>query len=221
MCRALEGIQLSVNYHCGFVQVNLEDFRSLSPVIAIRVLRALALHVGGASFELQYKSLSRVYSEFQKDSFKPQQIARVILYSPCKRRDLLVVGRALPSRGSQKPVPISVGETVHWDGRWRITLKPLEGKNNGRPPSNKREQLYIRHMTDRDFGIARRGKRKVRRSILPDATIRGGLPLVTNKDGYVVLAPHFEVIDRSYGVKCDVEFEPLIPLPQDIEAHVC
>ena len=221
VCRALEGIELSVNHHCGFTEVNLEDFRSLPPVIGIRVIRALALHVGGARFELQYKSLARLYRELLNDLFKPQQIARVILYSPHKRKNVLVVGRALPSRGSQKLVPISVGETVHWDGRWRITLKPFEWKNKRRPPSDKREQLYIRHMTDKDSSLARRGIRKVRRSILPDAPIRGGLPLISDKDGYVVLAPHFQVIDRSYGVDCDIQFDPLLPLTLDTEAHIC
>ena len=110
-------------------------------------------------------------------------------------------------------MPISVGETIHWDGRWRITLKPLGQQV-------KDEQLYVRNMTVVDWAVAQRGIRKIRASTLPDRNIRSGLPVVSTKSGYVVLAPHFRVIDRSFGVNCDLVFEPLLPLIQDSETHV-
>ena len=217
--QALESIDLYTNKEFGFVEVNLEKFRSLPPVIGERVLRTLALHMGGARVEVHYKSLARAYGELQKDFFKPHRIGRSIIYSPRRRNNMLVVGRVLPDKKFQdKLLPISVGETVYWDGRWKITLKSRQDVSYR---GEEREQLYIRPMRPSDSMVPRRGIRRIRSARLPDELIRGGLPMISNKDGYVVLAPHFRVADRSYGVFCDVSFDPLLPLKQDTEVHVC
>ena len=223
MNQALERIDLSIDCHSGSLNVNLEKLLSLPQVIGDRVLRRLILHTGGARLEVHYKSLNKLCRELQKDTFKSERLGRSLVYIHLKQKNLLVVGRSLPeTRYIRKNlVPISVGETVYWDGRWRITLKPLKDKNQKSVPREKVEQLYIRHMGRWDWNVARRGIRIIRASSLPDAPIRGGLPLISNKDGYVVLAPHFQVVDRSYGVDCDIQFDPLLPLTQDTEAHVC
>lgn len=215
---ALERIDLSTNYTFGFLVVNLKKLQSLSEVVAERVLQKLILHVGGAWTSLHYKSLKRVYHELQKDL--PQQIGRSVLYLSHKQKNVLVIGRVLPNKRDQKLVPISIGETVHWDGRWRITLKPFKGNNRGRSPTDKREQLYIRHMDKGDWNVPQRGLRIIRSTLLPHQRIRGGLPMISKKDGYVVLAPSLQVADYTYGVDCDVQFDPLLPLVQDTEAHV-
>ena len=176
--------------------------------------------MGGARVELRYKSFANLYDGLLKEEVKVQQVARCILYSPHKRKDLLVIGRTLPGKKEQNDlVPIAVGESVHWDGRWRVRLKPLRDRGSER--TGKDEQLFIRHMNPGDWPIAQRGVRKIRASPLPDRLVRGGLPVVTNKEGYVILAPHFRVIDRSFGVDCDIEFEPLLPLTQDTDVHIC
>ena len=220
MSKALERIDLSIDHNYGCLSVNLEKLQSLPGVVGDRVLQKLILHVGGTRSSLHYKSFKRVYQNLQKNSFLPQQIGRSVLYSPHKRENLLVIGRVLPHKGNQKLVPISVGETVHWDGRWRITLKPFYNKNQGIPPTDKREQLYIRHMNKSDWNVAQRGIRIIRSSLLPHPVIRGGLPVISNKKGYVVLAPSLQVADYSYGVDCEVEFDPLLPLTQETEVHV-
>ena len=223
MNRALETIDLSVDSHCGFLVVNLEKLLSLPPAIGDRVLRRLILHVGGTRLDVHYKLLKKLYYELRKNTFKSERVGRSILYIHLKHKNLLVVGRSLPETTyiRNNLVPISVGETVYWDGRWRITLKPLKDKNQKSVFRENREQLYVRHMGRWDWNVARRGIRIIRASSLPDGPIRGGLPLISNKDGYIVLAPHFQVVDRSYGVDCDVQFDPLLPLTQDTEAHVC
>ena len=176
--------------------------------------------MGGARVELRYKSFANLYDGLLKEEVKVQQVARCILYSPHKRKDLLVIGRTLPGKKEQNDlVPIAVGESVHWDGRWRVRLKPL--RDGGSERTGKDEQLFIRHMNPGDWPVAQRGVRKIRASPLPDRLVRGGLPVVTNKEGYVILAPHFRVIDRSFGVDCDIEFEPLLPLTQDTDVHIC
>lgn len=219
---ALKKVDLTVNQEHGFLTLNLNKFRSLIPVVGKRVLQNLILHVGGARVELHYKSFAKLYNKLHKETLKPQQIARCIVFSPHKHEGLLVIGRTLPGRKEQNDlVPISVGETVFWDGRWKIALKHLQDKNQERERNGGREQLYIRHMRPGDWSVAQRGIRKIRATPLPDRLVRGGLPVVSNKDGYIVLAPHFRVIDRSYGVDCDVKFEPLLPLSQDTDVHVC
>ena len=216
-------IDLYVDSRYGSLVVNLEKLLSLPQAIGDRVLRRLVLHVGGARLNVHYKVFKKLFCALQKDTFKAERVGKSIVYIHLKHKNLLVVGRSLPERAyiRKNLVPISVGDTLYWDGRWRITLKPLMDKNVKGVRRENGEQLYVRHMGRCDWRVARRGIRLIRASSLPDCHIRGGLPLITNKDGYVVLAPHFEVIDRSYGVKCDVEFEPLIPLTQDSEAHLC
>lgn len=207
----MKEVDLSANEKYGYITVDANKLFSLPPVVGKRVLQALILHVGGARVQIHSRSLTRIYSRLLRNRTQAQQIARSILYSPPKRKNVLVIGRSLPGRNECPPLPVSVGETVHWDGRWRITIKRLKGQYMGK------EELYIRHMRYADADVARRGVRKVHVSRLPDPLIRGGLPVVINKDGYIVLAPHFKVIDRSYGVDCDLKFEPLLPLIQHSE----
>ena len=212
---ALKEVSLSVNEKYGFVTVNADKLFSLPPVVGKRVLLSL-LHIGGARSYICYKSFTMLYNRLLKNRTQAQQIQRCILYSPTWCQDLLVVGRSLPERNEQSLLtPISVGETVHWDGRWRIAIKPIKDQ------FVVKEELYIRHMREMDWGVARRGIRKIRSTRLPDPHVRGGLPVVTNKDGDIVLAPHFKVIDRSYGVDCDVEFKPLLPLIHHSESLAC
>ena len=194
----------------------MEKLRALPPVIGKRVLHTLTQYVCGAHAEFRYKLLAMIYDEIQKDLFKPQRMGQGIIFPSRRHKGHLIIGRVLPDR--QELVPISVGETMRWDGRWTITLNPLKDINKTRALG--REQLYIRHMNKSDAGVPRRGVRIIRASPLPEPLIRGGLPMISTKDGYVVLAPQFKVADRSYGVDCQIRFDPLLPLTLDPYTNV-
>ena len=218
----MQKIDVNINEKHGFLVINMNKLLSLPPTLGKKVLQSLVLHVGGARVELHYRSFARLYNHLLAGSFKPQQISRCVVYSPHKQEHHLVVGRTLPNRKEQgRWTPLSVGDSIHWDGRWRIRLKPLADTNKVKRPIRAEEQLYVRHMIPSDYKVAQRGIRKIRAMVLPDRLIRGGLPVISDKDGYVVLAPHFGVVDRSYGVDCDITFDPLLPLTQDTPAHVC
>ena len=220
--QALKTVDLSINEKHGFLSVNLKKLLSLPPTTGKKLLQSLILHMGGARVTLHYKTMARLYTNLLRGSFKSQVVQRCVLYSPHKQPHLLVVGRTLPSQADQQRwTPVSVGEAIHWDGRWRIKLKPLDDSDETKPPIRGEEQLYVRHMTPKDWPEAHRGIRRIRAAVLPDSLVRGGLPVVSNKDGYIVLSPHFKVVDRSYGVDCDIMFEPLLPLTQNSPAHIC
>ena len=210
----MEKIDLNVNQNYGYLSFSLSKLLALPPIVMKKVFQSLTLHISGARGGIHYKSYERLRKQLLSGERKTETLANCIVFSPDKDKDTVVIGRCLPDRRQQKEwMPISVGETIHWDGRWRITLKPLGQQV-------KDEQLYVRNMTVVDWAVAQRGIRKIRASTLPDRNIRSGLPVVSTKSGYVVLAPHFRVIDRSFGVDCDLVFEPLLPLIQDSETHV-
>lgn len=114
-----------------------------------------------------------------------------------------IISRSNPPNSTVDPTPIALGETILWDKRFKITLSQLEPRT---PPTSK--QFLIRHMIKADWELARKGIRKVRTMALPPEMIRGGLPVIVNKDGKVVLIPHFRVIERSAGVVCELKFAP-------------
>ena len=151
------------------------------------------------------------------------------MFYPNVEKDTMIIGRTLPPIEKQRSswVPISVGQTIHWDGRWRITLKPLRhcGRQSGIRSQNRavnsKEQLYVRHMKEPDYMEAKRGVRRIRAAKLTYLKARAGLPVVCTESGYVVLAPHFDVIDHTYGVDCNLTFDPLLPLLKDSETHIC
>ena len=61
--------------------------------------------------------------------------------------------------------------------------------------------------------------RRVPASILPDNKLWPGLPVVCTESGHMV-APHFKIIDHSYGVGCDITFDPLLSLKQDLDTLI-
>ena len=187
-----------------------------------RVLESLVVHIGGARGGLPQRTFARLHKQLLSGNKKTETFGNCILFCPDEREDTMILGRALPSRDFQKYwEPISVGETIHWDGRWRITLKEADLSVRNPRRVTKREQLYVRHMNVADYPVAQRGIRRVRTSTLPHVKIRTGLPVVCTESGYVVLAPHFMVTDYSYGVYCELTFDPLMPLIQDSDIHVC
>ena len=232
---ALEQINLVVNEREGYLSFSLKRFLSLPPLVVRRTFQSdLTNHIGGALRTIHLKVYKKIYKQLLSGNKQTETFGNCLLFSPDLEKDTMIMGRALPDshkQGFEFWTPISVGQTIRWDGRWRMSLKPLEKldwrEGSKKAPKEmakkKEEQLYVRHTrgADNNIMVARRGVRRIRASTLPIINCRGGLPVVCTENGYVVLAPHFNVIDYSYGVYCDIAFDPLLPLLQDSDTHVC
>ena len=185
--------------------------------------------MGGVQGPIPTKTYLKIHKQLLSGNRDTQTFGTCVLFFPDLKRDTMIMGRALPEFRRQKSLwmPISVGQTILWDRRWRITLKPLKtlGRQDSKKTPNRavnnKEQLYVRHMKEQDYVVVRRGVRKIRTAKLPPVKARAGLPVICTESGYVVLAPHFMVINHTYGVDCDVAFDPLLPLLQDSETHIC
>ena len=220
--KSLSKINLSVNKEYGYLSFSIGKLSSLPRIVIMKVVQILAAHISGEQI-----SIHRAYSRFHRDLFSQHRrkvvFGECIAFFPDLESDTMIMGRATPRQpAKQVRSLISVGQTVHWDKRWRVTLKPLKKLNeqdgDKSPPVNK---FYVSHMTIGEYwGENKQDNRKVPASILPDNKLWSGLPVVCTKSGHVVVAPHFKIIDHSYGVDCDVTFEPLLPLKQELDALI-
>lgn len=140
--------------------------------------------------------------------------------------------------------PIQLGETLLWDGRWEITLKRKPTRGNSRVPAQtgkeRRSSLstsgdpddherskhsagsgvednvyFIRHMIKRDWGYAVRGVRVIRNAALPNIDVRGSLPVIVDKEGQVLLIPHFKFCEQFVNITAELKFKPRLSL-QDV-----
>ena len=220
-----------MNERHGYLSFSVNKLLSLPPLTTKTVFQLLVSHVGGARGPIALKKYEEICKHLLSGNKGAKTCGTCILYFPDLKKDTMVIGRTLPPSDKQRSawIPISVGQTIHWDGRWRITLKPLKEpvsrqRSLNQAPSravNSEEQLYVRHMKEPDYTEARRGVRRIGAVRLPPVKARAGLPVICTESGYVVLAPHFGVTDRTYGVDCDITFDPLLPLLKDSETHVC
>ena len=193
-----------------------------------KVLQSLTLHVGGARKLMTRKTFVDIHKELLNGDTAMKTVGNCIVFSSDLKKDTTIMGRALPKQSQRKFwTPISIGKSIRWDGRWRVTLRRLiksDGKHNEEASNGvakNHEQLYIRHMKEEDYTrMENWNSQSIGATTLPDIRIWSGLPVVCTESGYVVLAPHFNVIDYSYGVYCDIAFDPLLPLLQDSDTHI-
>ena len=258
---SLKKIDLSVNEEYGYLSFSISKLLSLPPVVMIKVIQILIAHIGGERRPLN-NFAARFHRKLLSRDRRIERLCGCILFIPddededSSTSDTMVVGRAPPTPTKQiLQTSISLGQTVHWDARWRITLKPLleklsrqdSGQNtpdeimqseeqlvkldrqdSGKEASDglaqSKEQFYVRNLTieecwerkeqanyNTDWGYA---------EIPPYTRLLLGLPVVCTESGHVVLAPHFNILNRSYGVDCDVTFDPLLPLIQDLDTII-
>ena len=228
----LKQINLHVNERHGYLSFNVSRLLSLPPLTVRTVWQSLMCHVGGARWPIPVKKYEEVLKHLLSGNKTARTCGNCVFFHDNVKDDTMIMARVLPVLKHQKLwTPISVGQTVHWDGRWRITLKPL--KKLGRQSSVKplksnssaggldsKIQFFVRHMIKPDYTEAKRGIRRINAVKLPSPQVRGGLPVICTESGYVVIAPHFGVNDHTYGVDYDMTFDPLLPLIEDSETHV-
>ena len=220
-------IDLSVNQEYGYLSFSIGKLLSLPSVVMSKVVQSLLGHIGGKRRSMN--TFARFHRKLLSRDRRLERLCGCILFIPDQDNDTMIVGRAPPTPTKQVlQTPISVGETIHWDARWKITLKPLEnldGQDSDKKASEgarqNEEELYVRNLTIEECWEKKgQANEWVHADVPPFTRILLGLPVVCTKSGKVVLAPHFKIADRSYGVDCDVTFDPLLPLVQDLDTLV-
>lgn len=194
---------VQVDHIYGYAKVSWPQYRHLDQPVAKRVLLALSHYTSGHDAMPHYLALSRAHQMLSEGKAKATNMTLGMSILVPVDEVTFIVSRSKPQHSTQDLTPIAVGDTILWDKRFKITLKPLEP---GKAPTCK--QFYVRHMITMDWELARKGIRKVKAVALPPEMIRGGLPVIVNKEGQVVLIPHFKMIERSAGVVCELKFAP-------------
>ena len=243
-----------INSTYGYVTIDMDRLRQLSLPVAMRTLPTILMYTGGMPKytgtnstkikTIHYKQLLRLVTFCKLPSQgKAITFGNCVIF-PLPEKHAFAFARTLSQYDDQRLTPIRVGETICWDGRFVISLQPLDpagpkdkkgakgtirwdkrrqfdrdgqvGSEGGvkypspivGKPIAEVGQFFVRHMKKQEWAMARKGVRKIRRFPLPPEHTRGGLPVIVDWTGKVVLIPHFKVIDRSAGVTCRVQFKP-------------
>ena len=252
-----------VNSTYGYVTIDMDRLRQLPLPVAMRTLPTILMYTGGIPKYrtnstkikvIHYKQLLRLVTFCKQPSQRKAITFGNCVIFPLPEKHAFAFARTLSQDDDERFTPIRVGEAIWWDGRFVISLQPLDPagpkdkkKAKGTVPWDQRqqidrdrrvgseedvkypspivgkpiaevEQFFVRHMQKREWGMARKGVRKVRRYLLPPEHTRGGLPVIVDWTGKVVLIPHFKMIDRSAGVTCRVQFKPQRALEDLAEA---
>ena len=242
-----------INSTYGYVTIDMDHLRQLPLPVAMRTLPTILMYTGGTAKytatakynatkikSIHYKELLRLITFCKHPSQEKATTAGNCIIFPLPGKQVFAIARTLSQYDNL--TPIRVGETICWDGRFVISLQPLDPAgpkdkkgtkgtwDQSRQIDRDRQvgseedvkypspivgqpiadvgQFFVRHLQKREWGMARKGVRTVRRFPLPPEHIRGGLPVIVDWTGKVVLIPHFKVIDRSAGVTCRVQFKP-------------
>ena len=218
---SLSKINLSVNQEYGYLTFSLGKLLSLPPIIMKKVLQVLTAHMGG-SYQMNHNiTFKHFHTKVLSQNKKTAKFENCIVFFSELENDTITMGKAPPSPQKQIWARISVGQTIRWDRRWRITLKPLEklDRNDSDEIAPDRviqnEQLFFVRYTHMSECLGRK-----QGDFPPYIGLLLRLPVVCTETGDVVVAPHFKKIDPSYGVDCDVVFDPLLPLIQDSDTQI-
>ena len=214
VCKALDNY-MSIDSRLGYAVIEMKGFLELSHPVAFRVLTTLLQFVEGKSRTFVSRNINFLYNKIKSGSLKSNfslgrcSIFRIddqyfgVAYNPVRKIDEL----------KEEWTPINVGETVHWQGRFCISLLPLKREGLSLLLMERKEvqTLYIRNMVLKDENQLSKGIRRNRNYKIPNKFIRFGLPVIVDEEGNVVIMPHFEVIDKSYGLRCECShFKPKV-----------
>lgn len=186
----------------GSVAVDWKLFSSLSDLAAMELMNILVMFVTASDRRMKIREW-QLFKNGLKSFTKPKTLRSAIVY-PEDDRKTFVVGRApLDHSTRQVLTPIRLGETLLWDNRFLITLGHLQSNQTVADT-----KLFVRSMVESDWSLASKGVRKIKTNILPPLMLRNSLPLITDAEGNVALAPFLKVVDRRYGVTCSCVFKP-------------
>ena len=116
------------------------------------------------------------------------------------------IARCPPDHQSRTKVPIKVGDTILWDNRFRISLMSQWKQNDsGESRLSDSREFYIRHLNRSDWQHMFKGGVRFKHPVYA----RGGLPVVVDREGEIVVIPHFRVSSREEKVVGRVKFSPI------------
>lgn len=198
----------AVDFRYGTLSVPLSTYRSLNPAIAKRALSVWMKYIGGTSDVRNILPLHQLL--LTQDRATNVTKSRIIMAVEPEQKKLSIA-RRLPDRKSQAKslVPIRVGETVLWDNRFQISLLPQQRKENESQEQEKlpseSQEFYIRHLSPADWQYMSRGAVKVKHPVYA----RGGLPVIVDREGKIVVIPHFKLRSREENLFGRVKFTPI------------
>lgn len=192
-----------VNTKHGYIQLDLPKLFSVPPPIAKRSLSVILRYImGDPNYQFRYAKLESFYKRLSFYDNKTFSAGRTIISSVSKQA--IGIFKTLYHEESMKKIPIKAGQTVLWEKKWEIKLKP---KKNDQQCRDLRT-YFIRGMIRDDFELAIRGIRRVRAKPLPPVPARNSLPVIMDDSGRVVMIPHFEFSERDLAVKATANYKP-------------
>lgn len=185
----------------GYVIVKKSALLKLSTPALRRVLCSLVQYVSVDTSSISYKVMAQVISALP--NLQKTITMQKCLVFPLDRNEIGICGASKIIALDQQPVPITLGQRIHFMKKWEIELCPLPGM----APSN--EQYFVRLFNDEDYTKFRHG---ARRNKLPPLQTRTTLPVVIHKDGTLVSIPHFKYTNMNHKVEAKVQYKPLVSL---------
>ena len=206
-------IRIDTTY--GYILVKYSIFNQLSPPVARRVLEALIKFTSGVDRPLRTLAIVHLHRLFRSGTITSNYNLGKCNIFHYNEQYFIIAKHFLP-KDQCTQTPITIGHTVHWDNRFDILLSPL--KNTTKQGLHYHDNtFYIRHMAQNDYVLASKGIRKVKKSKLAPELSRGGLPVIVDRHGNVVLIPHFKVIERDYGITCMCKYQP----KKELKDYIC
>ena len=196
---------IRINKTYGYAYVDVAGICSLESAVAYRVLGLLMQFIGATSKSLKHKHYMSIMKMFQNPYRSKTATFMKCTITPQPHNFLFT--RQAPERDHRVQTPISVGETICWDRRFEISLHPLRDER-GDLIETRRRKFFVRHLLTNDHWFAKFGVRKVRSYGLPNEHVRGGLPVIVDERGKVVIIPLFKFIDKTAGVACECQYKP-------------
>ena len=197
----------TVNLKYGTLSFDAPTYQSLNPYVARSVLSIWLRFVGSSGATINRYGLEKLHNLVVTEKTSSNTNNNCIMI-PLPKEGSIMLARQKPILVTGQKTPIRVGETILWDNRFRISLFEKPGALEKRKGDLTSEVFYVRNFLFDDHRYVGKGVRKVRAAVLVHYHVRGGLPVIVDETGTVVLIPHFRVIDHKVGVDCKVTFTP-------------
>lgn len=198
----------------GTVSFSASSYRALNPYVARSALAIWFRYTSASGVTVSRRAMDRMHNAVVCESTKSLGASHNCTLIPLPRAGRYMIAKC----GAQKKVPITVGETIFWDNRFKIRL--FEKVSQGGPrkcttkSKSKPRVFYVRNFHKKYDCYLSKGLRKIKQRALVHPQARSGLPIILDDEDRAVLIPHFRVINHAEGVDCEVEFCPLWSMEQ-------
>ena len=189
----------AIDIKLGCIYLHNSQLKALPLFVRRRVVHVLASYIAGSLLKTKFQLLENICKRLPLS--KPEGIEDVV-FIPIENK--LCIGKIRPT--NKECLPIEIGQPLLWDRRWLITLSRLP---DYQLRSFDGHEFAVSSLRMREWPLAHyHGLRKVRTTPLPHEKLRPALPVVRDEKNKVVFIPHLKVMDRTYGLSCQISFEP-------------